>query len=65
MRDPEYLAIELEGVAALLNGLSLQYHSGKDRLSEEENENALNAVQQQLFRIAADLEAYSRGETKA
>lgn len=65
MRDPEYLAIELEGVAALLNGLSLQYRSGSDRLSEEENENALNAVQQQLFRIAADLEAYSKQNPKA
>lgn len=55
MKEPEYLAIELEGLAAILNALVLQYEPNTSRLSEEENETALYAAQQQLRRIAEDL----------
>lgn len=57
MRDPESLAIELDGVAAMLNALVLQYEPNTSRLSEEQNETALYAAKQQLLRIAEDLRA--------
>ena len=60
IKDPEYLAIEVEGVSALVNSLALQYSTGSvDHLGEDQNEKALYSIGRQLDRIAEDLRALS------
>lgn len=60
--DKLQIQIELEGIAAQLLALRLQFDADADRLTDETMQNALFAMQQHILRIVEDIDAMEMAE---
>lgn len=60
--DKLQIQIELEGIAAQLLALRIQFDADSDRLTDETMQNALFAMQQHILRIAEDIDNMETAE---